>query len=585
MPLFPTVNETRQTVEMTDVFGGYNHNAKINDGEFFDMMNLTSSYYPLLSVRDKRSTVGTLEAPHALLGKTELAWVDGNRLFYGGEYTGLWLNNRLPKRLVSMGAYILVWPDKKYLNTEDFSDAGSMEAHYRSSGEVSVEICRQDGNPYRDITVSDTAPENPQNGALWIDTTALNHTLKQYSSYTSTWNSIATVYTKISAAGIGRSFSKLDGVNIAGLRKGETETEQEKALNGSQIIYELADDYIVIVGLIDEGWTQTTEVTVDRNVPDMDFVTEAQNRIWGCKYGTVDGKSINEIYCCSLGSFKNWEQYLGLASDSYRASVGTDGAWTGAITHNGYPIFFKEGHLHKVYVSATGAHQIMDTACRGVQPGCEKSLVVVNETLFYKSSKEICAYDGSAPQGVSAALGSETYTEAVAGCSGDKYMVSMKDAGGAWHLFVLDTARGLWHREDATHALDFARVGTRTYWVDADTYELICADGSDGQPENGAINWYAETGIMGYATVNRKYISRFNIRMRLPRGSVCHLAMEYDSSGNWEDAGTILGNGLDTFMLPVRPRRCDHFRFRIEGHGPCRIFSISKVSEAGSDVT
>ena len=51
---YPTlpVNETsRQIVEY---FKGYNHNLRIADGEFFDMKNMTSDHYPVLSPRKKR---------------------------------------------------------------------------------------------------------------------------------------------------------------------------------------------------------------------------------------------------------------------------------------------------------------------------------------------------------------------------------------------------------------------------------------------------------------------------------------------------------------------------------------------------
>ncbi len=40
------MNEIAQSRSVVDVFGGYNHNLRISDGEFYDMKNLTPSYYP-----------------------------------------------------------------------------------------------------------------------------------------------------------------------------------------------------------------------------------------------------------------------------------------------------------------------------------------------------------------------------------------------------------------------------------------------------------------------------------------------------------------------------------------------------------
>ena len=51
---YSTLTEIPSSRSMIDVFGGYNHNIRISDAEFYDMKNLTSSHYPVLSSRDKR---------------------------------------------------------------------------------------------------------------------------------------------------------------------------------------------------------------------------------------------------------------------------------------------------------------------------------------------------------------------------------------------------------------------------------------------------------------------------------------------------------------------------------------------------
>ena len=596
MPYFPTLPEGYTTQQVTDTFLGYNHNMKIGDGEFFDMKNLTSSYYPLLSNRAKRGVVKALEEPKAILGKSKLAYIDGTHLYYGDLDLSSYLyakglsistaESMQPKQLISMGAYIVIYPDKLYINTENYSDCGSIEASFSTTenSEVVYTICKQDGSNYTSYTTSATAPETEDNGALWLDTSGETHALKMYNASNGMWVSIATVYTKIAYPGIGKSFKKLDGVFISGCKAEGTVIESQiELLNGTKIIYDLADDYIVVVGLLDQTYTQTSgSVKVERRMPDLDFITEAENRLWGCKYGLVNGSTVNEIYCCALGDFKNWNQFLGLSTDSYVASVGTDGPFTGAVTHLGYPIFWKENCFHKVYISSSGAHQIVDTACRGVQKGSHLSLEVVNETLYYKSVTDICAYDGSLPKSVSSQFGTEKYFCAVAGSIGDKYYVSMKDASNKHHLFVLDALKGLWHKEDDTNALCFARCNGELFFIDADTKELTAVNGSEGTLEKD-IEWSATTGLMGYTTIEHKYISRFNLRMKLPKGSKADIYIQYDSDGIWHHSGHINGTGTKTFMIPVRPRRCDHFQIKLEGRGDIRIYSFAKIHETGSD--
>lgn len=599
MPYFPKIPGTNAARTVTDVFRGLNYRLKIGDGEFSDMENLTSDCYPLLANRKKRSIVLDILQPRAILGKEKLWYIDGDKLFCGDtDVTGYFKEKGCviadseamrPKTLCSMGAYILIFPDKLYINTQDFTDCGSMEQVFQSDSQnVRYSMCRPDGTEYEAPILGDQMPENPENGALWVDPYAETKTLKQYNESTGTWEAVPTVYTKISCPGIGMGFQKFDGVQINGCEAtAETENrEQIETLNGSKILYGLDDDYIVVVGLLDMPYTQPDGgVTVSRKVPDMDFITEAENRLWGCKYGFTEDGPVNEIYCCALGDFKNWEQYLGLATDSWRGSLGTDGPFTGAVTHLGCPLFFKEDALHKVFVSATGAHKVTALNCRGVQKGSHESLAVVNETLFYKSAFDICAYDGTLPVSVSEALGDKRYFDAAAGAAGDKYYISMHDNRGQWDLLVFDVSKGLWHREDNTRALQFTKCGGVLYFLD-EYGRVQCVDGfAEGRAENGddPLPWRAVTGLLGYGTVEQKYVSRFNLRMQLPQGSHADVYMEYDSDGVWHHAGHMVGTGTKTFMLPVQPRRCDHFRVKLTGVGDVRVYSFSKILEVGSD--
>jgi len=48
--------------------------------------------------------------------------------------------------------------------------------------------------------------------------------------------------------------------------------------------------------------------------------------------------------------------------------------------------------------------------------------------------------------------------------------------------------------------------------------------------------------------------------------------------------GFVTGTDLRSFTIPVKPRRCDHLRLRLEGEGSGMIFSITKTYTHGSDV-
>lgn len=587
---YPRLYEMEASRQMIDVFAGYNHNLRIGDGEFFDMKNMTSDNYPILSPRCKRGVYASANGPNGMIAKDALCYVDGTYFVMNEYRIDMGLNDK-PKQLISMGAYVIIMPDKKWINTMDTTQFGNIEAEFTTQSPVSFTLCKMDGSSYSDAGIPNTEPSSPENLDLWIDTSTTPHSLKQWSKSSGMWVTIATTYVKISSPGIGASFEKYDGITISGLKdtvlhdnaSGSVidNTSDLAALDGSAVVWEKGDNYIVVVGILDMTRTIKDSITVSRKMPIMDYLVESENRLWGCRYGeAANGEVVNEIYASKLGDFKNWACYMGLSTDSYAASCGTDGQFTGAITHMGYPLFFKENCVHKVYGNYPANFQIQTTACRGVQKGCAKSLAIVNETLFYKARSAVCAYDGSLPVEVSYALGNEEYSEAVGGSHGNKYYISMKDNLGAYHLFVYDAAKNMWHKEDNLHALDFCSCRGEMYAIN--NGKIITMRGS-GTPESGMVEWMVETGEIGISSPDMKYISRLTVRMSMDIGAEVTFYAKYDFADEWEHLCTLTSDNLRSFSLPIRPKRCDHMKLRMDGFGAVNVYSITKTIEQGSD--
>ena len=319
----------------------------------------------------------------------------------------------------------------------------------------------------------------------------------------------------------------------------------------------------------------------------MDFVCEANNRLWGCRHGLQDGETVNQIYACALGDFKNWQNYVGISMDSYAASVGADGAFTGAITYNNNPIFFKENYMLKVYGTGPSNYQIQTSSVRGVQKGSWKSLAIVDDVLYYKSPGGICVYDGSVPTEITSVFGDKKYHSAV-GCGHlGKYYVSMKDEDETPHLFVYDAKKRIWMHEENIEVKDFCSVGNTLYYIDGNDV-LRTIEGDD----NETVEWMIETGDIGLSSTfdystpmpDQKYISRLLLRMAMSQGSRADIYVRYDSLGDWEHVSAVTGNRLKPYHIAIRPHRCDHMRIKITGKGDVRIQSITKTYEQGSDI-
>lgn len=578
--LYPRLQASQTTRQMVDTFRGYNHNLRVADGEFYEMENMTSDFYPVLSPRGKRGIYKSCEGLTGIIAKDSLCYVDGSGFVIGNTRVEMGLDEGTQKELVSMGAYVIIMPDKKYINTIEPDDRGDIEASYVSSGDVTFRLCSITGEAITPATVGAEAPANPANGAMWLDTSATPNALKQYSESSGMWVSVASTYIRIECAGIGAKFQKYDAVEISGVKSGKLQD-----LNASMVIWDKGPDFVVVAGIVDQVVTQAASdgaVTLERRMPNMDFIVESENRLWGCRYGlNRKGETVNEIYASKLGDFKNWSCYMGLSTDSYAASCGTDGAFTGATAYMGNPVFFKETCLHKVYGNYPSNFQIQTTACRGVQKGSHRSLTVVNEVLYYKAGTAVCAYDGSIPTEISYCLGAEQYKEAVGGALGNKYYISMLDSVGKAHLFVWDSAKRLWHREDGFRAARMDSLGGTLYAMEEGTGKIWDMTRSGDSPED-KVKWSVETGEIGLEMPDMKYLARMIIRMSLEAGTEVRIYARYDFSKDWEPLFAVRSTRLRSFDIPVRAKRCDYMQLRIEGDGPGKIYSITKTIQQGS---
>ncbi len=576
----PYLQQRGRNRSITTDFRGLNLSQGIGDGEWAWMQNMDTREYPAVARRQKRVHVATLNKPNGLCATDRLCFVDGVKFYYNGFYYGDVEDSE--KTLVPMGAKIAIFPDKKLFDTTTFSFT-DMEQKNVSSGTVRVTLAKGDGTPYGEYTEGGTAPENPENGQLWLDTSGDAPVMKTWSEAQGLWVAEATTYVLVSATGLGQGLKALDGVTVSGL--------EEAGLNGDWILTDAGPDYILFTGILQKALTQAGEVRVERTCPEMDFVVEKDNRLWGCS------SADHEIYCCKLGDPTNWRAYQGVATDSYAVTVGTPGPFTGAAVSGSAVIFFKENCLHRVYGTQPSNFTVYVDNLRGVQQGCHKSAVRVNEYLYYKSVFDVCVYADSEVAGISAALGTESYKNAVAGVCGSRLYLSMEDQEGAWQLMAYDTAAGVWTREDGTHALGFASCLTETFMLRADgeLYALLPGEynkdffmvGSDytvyAQEETDEeVSWELRTGEILRELPDHKYIGKIQLYLELDPGARAEVALRRDG-GAWEKVQELSGGDQRRCTLPIYPRRCDRMEIRLTGVGHARLVNWSKYVGYGSE--
>lgn len=627
--LLPYQQRQAEYTTMIRQFGGLNRLTGAGENEFEEMENMSGDAFPLVTPRKARKTVKTFQAGETVTGfcnKGALVWtVESGEA--GSRVNRIYINNREltgvtltagEKQLIGMGCYVCIFPDGYYLNVLKEDDKGWMGATKEITPDgaaLTLTPCMFEGEDLSGGTVSDTAPENPENGDVWLDTSTTPATYNIWNAGAGMWQPQSTVYVKIGFDGIDAPFSQWDGVSISGLSyAGDNETlrEQVEALNmKSALIQNKGDGWISVAGFLDNVVTISSgTVTIERHVPEMDYITECNNRLWGCKFGVVGTETLNEIYACRLGDFKNWYAYAGVSTDSYAMSIGCEGPFTGAITYLGIPIFFKENWILKIYGEVPANFQLVQTMARGPGKGQGRSLITDGKMVFYRSAVDFCVFrNGQYPERISDALGTLPEETVTGGAVGSKLFFACERAPSAAQgaaapqagapdreLLVFDTSNGLWHRETSDRVHRCVNDGHRLYLLLEDDDGVFHIDAVDGrydlevfsaaaQTAPETVTWSATTASIGLGQLEAKYPKKIMVRAKLARHSYVLCEISYDG-GDWRDGFEMYGDGRDGFTVVTKdilPKRCMDFRLRFSGRGDWQLVSVAKTTVQGSD--
>ena len=619
LPNIVSNKNNQERINVVNSFLGINKGLHIADSELEDMKNMTNDYYPTLATRKKRGIMGQLTNPLGICGGDRLVYVDDDVLYVDGDEVLTLESLGIERQIVRMNAYICVFPDGVIYNTVD-GTTKYVENEVTVTS-LTLTMAKLDGTALNTYT-GDSEPQDKT--VLWIDTSSDPVVMKMYAEDYSMWTSVGTTYVKLEATGIGEGFKDYDSVKVTGIPvKGYNDFD----FNDTLVVFKADDDYLIVAGLIDKVYTlpeqgQTLEVKVKRELPKMDYICELNNRLWGCRYGdNNEGEFVNEIYASKLGDPTNWFNYVGLDSDSYAASCGSQGEFTGIAAYSGYVFFFKEDGFHKLYGTKPSNFQMIFRPCRGVAKGAAKSIAIVDEVMIFKSRDAVVAYDGS-ENTISEKLGIEPYYDGVAVGYRNKYYLSMRDVDYNYRLYVYDITKGTWCVEDDLNVKYMTYANNATYIVDdknnllcinneaiyttyfpnqiVDRRNVIIVDGEEcdsfynfpsedlypgnmvkGQLED-TLEWSFCTGDLGLDNPYKKYIKRFNIRMQQDANSCVKIEVEYDSSGLWEYVTEHYAERKKSYEIPIPVRRADHIKLRLSGWGEFRLFSIAKAVEGGS---
>ncbi len=495
---------------------GINYSDQLQDGDMADSMNISAKRYPYITTRKARVKQEQYVDVTAMTAWDKLVTVAGTDLFFDGNVVGTVLPGE--KQFAVVNTQLVIWPDKVFLdlNTQTVKPLGaSVSGVGAVFTESSMEIAWQKGGEPVDLTT-------------------------------------------IFRAG--------DGITISGCTTQISNNREIVIKNVSATKITVTNNTFIA------GEETGTELTLSRKIPDMDYICESENRLWGCS-----GKT-QTIYASSLGDPTNFNVFQGLSTDSFALAVGSDGNFTGCCKLGSSVLFWKETKLHKILGSYPAEYTLYSYNIEGLRAGCHKSLQVINETLFYMGLHGVYAYSGGMPNLISQNFGMREFSDAVSGNDGDSYYLSVKE-GNKKHLFVYETRIGIWIREDEIYCTGFARIGKDLYML-LDTGEVCIAEGPQDDP---TLEWRVQFTPFYETIQGRKTHSKINLRLELPKGSYLTIYARFDGKP-WGEIATVVGKSFDAVPVRIPLGRSDKFELKLAGRGPCTILSILREFSVESEV-
>ena len=332
---------------------------------------------------------------------------------------------------------------------------------------------------------------------------------------------------------------------------------------------------------------------------DLDYIVQEGNRLFACS------SNKHEIYASKLGDPSCWKQFLGISTDSYAATVGSPGKFTGAAVFNNTPIFFKENCIHRVTGNTPASYNISYDYYDGIKDGCSNSVVRVGNYLIYYSKGGFVYYTGNQPERIDRVLGDKRYKRIFAGEKEGHYIAAVVDQeSNENYLLDYDMDLNQWYKHKDNNP--------RTFWminVSNDLYTFHKEKCADYTSENnllhtfiecigrnlnenthetaeGDFEWYAESGWLIKENTNKKYITKMLFKMHLEPDADISISFKYDYNDEWEEVRTI-SNTDDypkTEIISIIPQRCETMQYKIEGKGNVIIYSITYDISEGSEL-
>ena len=325
----------------------------------------------------------------------------------------------------------------------------------------------------------------------------------------------------------------------------------------------------------------TWAVKVNKGVPGMDFICAHNNRLYGV---SNSANALNEdgtrneafksriIYVSELGMPTHFTTFDGVDTDSYQVAEASNGDFTACCSYGDHVLFFKEHRVIKFYGDYPSAMGFTYDDIEGVKAGCYKSIVVINEVLYYMGRSGYCAYTGTVPRVIGQKLDRE-YDNVICAADGRRLLLWGK-YGNEQELLSYMPEYGIWLRESGEQITAMAAVNKSIYLIIG---KKVYTDGGG----KDKVLWAAEFPAYDESTMERKRWKYIRLRAEI-EADASFIVMTRYNDGEYKSIYTAEKTGLQTINIPLPLNRADRMSIRIEGEGRCVIYDLEREYQTGS---
>ena len=100
---------------------------------------------------------------------------------------------------------------------------------------------------------------------------------------------------------------------------------------------------------------------------------------------------------------------------------------------------------------------------------------------------------------------------------------------------------------------------------------------------DASAEWMLESVYMEEGTLDKKKVRSLQFNIELEEDAYFAVYVRYDNEVTWRREASITADKRNTYLVPVKLKRCERYQYRLEGRGVFTLYGMSKTIGKGSE--